>query len=64
MLHTSPTYTQLSEAQICASKPLLCAIGGGNATDLISSDYSDFYKPATDVLHTDVCSRLSSYIHF
>jgi len=49
MLTTSPTYTQLLEAQICASKPLLCTIGGGYSTGLIISDYSDFYSPAAIV---------------
>lgn len=44
MLHTTPTYALRSEAILVVSEPLLYAIGGGNASGLISSDYSDFYS--------------------
>jgi len=56
MLYTSPIYALCAEASFtsCSSKgengvfvasePLLCAIGGGNVSGLISSDYSELYS--------------------
>lgn len=56
MLYTSPTYALYAEASFtscsskgengvfAASEPLLCTIGGGNVSGLISGDYSELYS--------------------
>ena len=57
MLHTTPTYEHRTEAFSMASEHLLCAIGGGNANCIISSDYSELYS-LLRALYASVGSRL------
>ncbi len=57
MLHITPTYTLRTETVFAVSKPLLCAIGGGNTSGLISSDYSNLYS-LLRALSMSVCGRL------
>ena len=69
MLYTTPTYTLHDEAiklpssfgerlgEKSASKLFLRTIGGGNANNLISSDYNKLYS-LLRALHASVCSRL------
>ena len=75
MPYTTPTYALRTEAclslclspmgkgSIWYSEYLFCAIGGGNASDLISSNYSKLYS-LLRALYASVCSRLFVYIHY
>ena len=57
MHHTIPTYTLRTEAISVAPERLLYVNGGGNASGLISSDYSKMYS-LLRVLYVSVSSRL------
>ena len=75
MPYTIPAYALRTEAclslslsstgkgGIWSSERLFCAIGGGDASDLISSNYSKSYS-LLRALYASVCSRFFVYIHY